>query len=195
MHALKFSEGEAYRRIRAVRAVRKRPELLACLQEGSLTLNSLVLLHPHLDLPHGDEALRRAKGLGTGALERVLAEYVTAPAERDTIRFVGMEAAGPAAPMPLTFETPAAISAGIACEPGAPPPVAVLPARRKLVRFKFMADEELFRLVRHAQALLRHKYPDGRLEGVFRDALTVLLAKRDPIFRSALAARLGGRKK
>jgi hypothetical protein len=30
------------------------------------------------------------------------------------------------------------------------------------------------------RALMRHKYPDGRLEGVLRDALKTLLARKNP---------------
>jgi hypothetical protein len=229
VHALKFSEGESYRRIRAVRGVRKRPELLACLQDGSLTLNSLVLLHPHLDLRHGDEALRRAKGLGTRALEKVLAEYVIVPIARDSIRFVGMsppplKAAEP--PMSLDFpsslpppDAPAAVTAAAppatvaaasppcfetavppqaaapSPSPAAAPSLPPVPPPPKLVRIGFTADESLHRMVLHAQQLMRHKYPDGSLEGIFRDALRLLIEKKDLGVRAAAAAaRRMGRK-
>jgi len=33
--------------------------------------------------------------------------------------------------------------------------------------------------MQRARALLRHKYPDGRLEGVLKDALAALLSKKD----------------
>ena len=55
------------------------------------------------------------------------------------------------------------------------------------VRFAFTADEELVLLVRRARELLRHKYSDGRLERIFKDALLALLEKKDPD-RQLLAA-------
>lgn len=66
-----------------------------------------------------------------------------------------------------------------------PPPVSAQP---KLVRIGFTADEGLHRLVLHAQQLMRHKYPDGSLEGIFRDALRLLIAKKDLGVRAAAAA-------
>lgn len=67
----------------------------------------------------------------------------------------------------------------------APPPASAPP---KLVRIGFTADEGLHRLVLHAQQLMRHKYPDGSLEGIFRDALRLLIEKKDLGVRAAAAA-------
>ncbi|MFA5141198.1 MAG: hypothetical protein WC728_18410 [Elusimicrobiota bacterium] len=50
----------------------------------------------------------------------------------------------------------------------------------KRVHFSFTADEEILILLRRAQEILRHKYPAGRFEQIFRDALIALLEKRDP---------------
>ena len=51
---------------------------------------------------------------------------------------------------------------------------------RHAVRIGFTADEAFFNLLKEAQAAMRHKYPDGRLDGVFRDALEALLRKKRP---------------
>lgn len=192
VHALRFSEGESYRRIRAVRAVRKRPGLLRMLEDGSLSLSALVLLHPHLDTPHGDEALQRAKGLGARQLERLLAEYGTAPVARDMMRFVGMEAPVPAEPQPGLTETPPFPVASVASEVSQETPEKKSipePVQRKLVRIGFTADESLHRMVLHAQQLMRHKYPNGSLEGIFRDALRLLIEKKDLGLRAEAAAK------
>jgi hypothetical protein len=198
VHALRFSEGESYRRIRAVRAVRKRPGLLRMLEDGSLSLSALVLLHPHLDTPHGDEALQRAKGLGARQLERLLAEYGTAPVARDMMRFVGMETAAPAVTLPVLAEAPTfPISASAASEvsQGAPAKESIPePVQRKLVRIGFTADEGLHRMVLHAQQLMRHKYPNGSLEGIFGDALKLLIEKKDPGVRAEAAAKRRARR-
>ncbi|MBI5246747.1 MAG: hypothetical protein HY923_06165 [Elusimicrobia bacterium] len=48
------------------------------------------------------------------------------------------------------------------------------------VRIAFTADESFAQLLEEVQAAMRHKYPDGRLEGIFRDALKALLRKNRP---------------
>jgi len=48
------------------------------------------------------------------------------------------------------------------------------------VRIAFTADARFFKLLKEAQAAMRHKYPNGRLDGVFRDALEALLRKKRP---------------
>lgn len=54
------------------------------------------------------------------------------------------------------------------------------------VRIAFTADAAFFKLMREAQSAMRHKYPDGRLDGVFGDALILLLRKKTPYaFRAA----------
>lgn len=62
-----------------------------------------------------------------------------------------------------------------------PKPAAGVPAvAAPGVRIGFTADASFHRLLREAQAAMRHKYPDGRLDGVFRDALEALLRKKTP---------------
>ncbi|MCX5796891.1 MAG: hypothetical protein NTY77_15455 [Elusimicrobia bacterium] len=71
--------------------------------------------------------------------------------------------------------------------PVPPPPVAPPalqpppggPAIIKRVQFAFTADEELLLLLRRAQEVLWHKYPSGRFEDIFRDALIALLQRKD----------------
>ena len=53
----------------------------------------------------------------------------------------------------------------------------------RVVRFAFSADESFYRMLEQARCLLRHKYPDGRLEGVLGDALQALIERRDPVLR------------
>jgi hypothetical protein len=73
--------------------------------------------------------------------------------------------------------------------PPPPPPAVVPPPAPRLVRFAFTADEEFYLLLERVRALMRHKYPDGRLEGVLRDALRALLERKDPLIRWETARR------
>lgn len=59
-------------------------------------------------------------------------------------------------------------------------PATTAPAVSPGVRVGFTADAAFFVLLREAQAAMRHKYPDGRLDGIFRDALKALLKKKRP---------------
>lgn len=78
----------------------------------------------------------------------------------------------------------------VCAPPAAPPavhapsgpanPAGEPPSSRHAVRIAFTADESFFRLMKEAQAAMRHKYPSGRLDGVFRDALEALLRKKTP---------------
>lgn len=110
-------------------------------------------------------------------------------------------AAVPAPPPPVEKAEPSAVAAApppplenaMPPAPAAPPPPATMPP--KLVRIGFTADEGLHRLVLHAQQLMRHKYPDGSLEGIFRDALRLLIAKKDMGVRAAAAAARKMRRK
>jgi hypothetical protein len=72
---------------------------------------------------------------------------------------------------------------------GAQPPggewQAVMPLTLDRVRIGFDAAVALLRLVDRAKQVLRHKYPEGRLEDVLRDALETLLERKDPDKRFA----------
>lgn len=48
------------------------------------------------------------------------------------------------------------------------------------VRIGFDAAAALAGLIDRARQVLRHKYPEGRLEDVFRDALEIFLDRKDP---------------
>jgi hypothetical protein len=94
-----------------------------------------------------------------------------------------------AAPLPvmeplLTFIPNETLSA-----PTPKPPPATKPpyVQSHSIRVSFSADAEFHKLMLRACALLRHKYPDGRLEGVLKDALVALLKRRDRGFGWAQA--------
>lgn len=84
--SLRLSEGAAYRRIRAVRAIRARPGAAALLRQGRLSLEALAILHPHLEDADGAELLERAAGLSTRAVEELVAARRPALPSRDLIR-------------------------------------------------------------------------------------------------------------
>jgi hypothetical protein len=189
VHCLGFSDDAAYRRIRAARAIRKFPPILDFMREGRLTLENVALLHPHLDDPDAATLVEQCLGLRKWQAQVLVAGRQIENKRRDVIRFCGSP---PPPPIATAAETPllnfvAAESTTAITAPEKPPAASrqfVSPSRAaapkvRTVRVSFSADAEFYALMQRARALLRHKYPDGRLEGVLKDALAALLAKKD----------------
>ncbi|MEQ1920654.1 MAG: hypothetical protein ABL955_15805, partial [Elusimicrobiota bacterium] len=198
--SLHWSESAAYRRIRAARAVRKFPMILEMLRDGRLHLEGVVILHAFIDDVDFASLLLRAMGLTTKGIESLVAGRRKDPPVRDVMRFVGVAAYSP---LPASHAEPdraLEIEAVRPQDDHQPPTVGVpsspAPAVEppKLVRIGFTADESLHRMVLHAQQLMRHKYPNGSLEGIFRDALRLLIEKKDLGVRAEAAARRRARR-
>lgn len=161
---LGYSEPSAYHRIRAARAINKMPRLPTLLRAGELHLRTLVLLHPHLDDERVDELVQKVQGKSARETEAFLAPLSPRPQPRDAIRVVAVQPS-PVDDMPL-FNV------------SAPPS---MPERAQLqALISFSANPVLLELLGEAKGLLWHKFPGGRLEDIFTEALRVLLEHKDP---------------
>jgi hypothetical protein len=189
VHKLGYSEGEAYFRIRVARAVRDFPQILDALRSRKLHLAAVVRLYPHLSAENADRLLAAAAGKSKRQVEMIAAELEPQPMTPDSIRIVATKP-GPC-PSP---EEALPLLAPLFSTGGASPPSGAhaTEAAVRQVRFGFTADEDLRLLVERAREILRHKYPHGRLEDIFRESLNALLDKRDPDRR--LLANLPRRK-
>ncbi len=195
VHQLHLSDDAAYRRIRAARAIRKFPPISVLFKNGTLTLETISLLNPFLEDSDAAVLVKSCIGLRKWQVQALLAGRKPETARRDVIRYCGPVIRTPlaASPTPLLdvkIETseplveaqrPIAVqkpaeAAAVSASPR------VYPIKVYAVRVSFTADGDFHLLMRRAQALLRHKYPDGRLEGVLKDALIALLRKRDRSF-------------
>ena len=67
-------------------------------------------------------------------------------------------------------------------------PGAGRPQQAPLARIAFTASEELLLKIERARALLRHKYPGGRMEQLAGEAFDALLARLDPVREPRRAA-------
>ncbi len=57
------------------------------------------------------------------------------------------------------------------------------------VKIEFVAEEGVAKMIERAKELLRHKYPEGKLEDLVREAFELLLDKKDPERMSSRAKR------
>jgi hypothetical protein len=200
VYGLRLSDGAAYKRIRAARAVRRFPAMLEMMRDGRLSLAAVSMLHPHLEDPDAAALIVSACGLRIRKLEALLSVRCPQGARREVVRFIGSaptlappvsDLSSEALPFDAVIDTVSPMFKEAVPPPPAPPPVLPpsVPPNPRLVRFAFTADEEFYLLLERVRALMRHKYPDGRLDGVLRDALRALLERKDPGIRWEMSRR------
>jgi hypothetical protein len=86
VRVLRFSEQEAYGRIKAARVAARFPVVLDRLADGSLNLTSVVLLSPHLTGDNHEELFAQAKHRTRREIERLLAALRPLPPVPTIIR-------------------------------------------------------------------------------------------------------------
>jgi hypothetical protein len=76
---LGMSEDQAFKRIRAARAVRRFPMVGAAVEEGRLHLSGVVLLAPHLTSDNVEALVSEASGKSKAEIEILLARLAPKP--------------------------------------------------------------------------------------------------------------------
>ena len=179
---LRLSEGEAYNRIEAARAVRKFPQVLELLRDGSLSLTTARMLASHLTHENAAALLELASGKSKRELEEVLAAQFPRPAVEASVRKLPAASAvatlsiapPPAMPLDGGERQPTAEAPEPVPRSARPAEVAPLSADQFLV--KFTASACTREKLRQAQDLLRHTIPSGDVAQIIDRALTLLLA-------------------
>ena len=191
---LHLSEHAAYGRIEAARATRRFPMVLERLAEGALTLTAVGLLAPHLTMDNHRELLDAARHKTKREVEQIVATLCPRPAVPSSVRKL------PSSPAQLPAARPTA-SAEAAIAPPTPSlqesetrrrPAALLgrapsvePLAPERYKVQFTLDGANMALLRRAQALMRHRVPDGDVGAVFTLALTALV---EAVEKTRLAA-------
>lgn len=182
---LGFEEGEAYRRIRVARVIRGFPEALEALKAKRVTSSSLVVLSPWLERKNVSEWLAAAAGKSRRDLEAlVAARYPQAP-QPDAVRNYPFHPLVVSAAPPRALEVEGA-AAGVPSAPDTPMGRLVegwqqlVPVSAERVRVGFDAAIAISHLLERVKQLLRHKYPEGRLEDLIREVLDAYLDRKDP---------------
>ena len=180
LYELHMSEGQAYKRIRAARAARRVPAILAAVEDGRLHLSAVVLLAPHLkhlSQEAAHELLGAAVHKTRAQLELLLAQRFPQP-DLPTL----VQAVAAPAPAVQPAETPTMQLAPGPVVPSTTPnavvPMEPLPPRAKVAplspsryALQVTVDEETHELLRYAQALLGHAVPSGDVAAVLKRAL------------------------
>lgn len=161
---LRYSEGAAYTRIRAARAIQDYPRVLDDLRSGAVHLESIARLYPYLTTENSSDLLNRAAGAPKRQILALVANFESERPERDVVR-----------PLPSKSAANADLKPDSSAQSAVP---SVLPAPSR-IRFAFTADDELVLIVDRLRGLLRHKHPAGRLEDIFKDAAKTLLDRID----------------
>ena len=158
---LGFSEGAAYNRITVARAARKLPATIDAVRKGSVHLAGMRLLAPHLTAHNCDVLLEKA----TGRTKDEIAELIAALAPR------------PAPPTLMRkLPEPRALPPAESAPRPSPPPRAVVPIAEETFKLQVAISREFRDELREAQALLRHRIPDGDLAAILRAAVKLLVA-------------------
>lgn len=204
--ALGFDEHESYRRIRAARVIRGYPEARTALEGKKVTIAALVALAPWLTRDNAGLWMKNAEGKSKRELEVLIAAHYPQAPQPDAIRNLPsrpilVSSAPPSAYEALAAGTvsldPHAGDASDAASDGAPTamegaPLTASPERLgwgwqqmspvavDRVRVGFDAASVVGRMIERVRQILRHKYPEGRLEDLIREALEAYLDRKDP---------------
>jgi hypothetical protein len=147
---LGLSEGASYRRIHAARAMADYPIIGEQLESGKVHLSAISMIAPHLTETNCAELLDKVAGKTKREIEIVVATLAPKGDSKDVI---------------VRLHSPQE-------------DLEIRSAER--VRFAFCADHGFLKRFDRARDLLWHKFPEGRLEDIFDDAIEALLDKRDP---------------
>lgn len=164
--ALGMSENAAFTRSMAARTVRRFPALLPRLENGELSLSTMLLLRPHLGADDMEELVAGAAGKSKREVEALLARRRPKPDVPSRIDRVD------APPLALP-SLDAGATATLTPPAERPPRIAPLSEDRHEVRFTVSTAtrEKLER----ARDLMRHRNPSGDLGVVVDRALDLLL--------------------
>ena len=187
---LHLSEAEAFLRIRAARASRKYPVLLAMLADGRLHLSAIGMLAPHLTAANCEPVLARAIHKSKREIEELVAELSPKPDVPSTVRKLPSLPARTPPPSPPSQLRPDALKIEMPPLPpilvAAPlPPCPTPPATRAVVeplaptryKIQFTASAAFREKIEKLATLMRPSVPDGDLAAILEEAVTEKLER------------------
>jgi 5-methylcytosine-specific restriction endonuclease McrA len=194
---LGFSEDVTYSRITVARAARHLPGIIDVIRAGQVHLTGVRLLVPHLTPENHREILSRAAGKPKGEIEELVVSLAPRPIVPDEIRKLPAQpglALQPAGADTTTPSNEPTLSAQPAANQSIAPTsgdrqLRSAPARQSAAvsvmaplapdafKIQFTGSRALRDKLREAQALLRHRVPNGDLASVVELALDALIGQ------------------
>ena len=184
LRVLHLREGAAFRRIAAMRVVRRLPVVAEALRDGRLCLSTVAVLESLLTEANVRELVARAALLTKAEVERLVVTLQPRTAPKDGLRLLPSKKAQPRETHPpvderstptVSVPTPPA-SAALQLAP--PPARATLePVTADTYSLRVTVDAALEKDIEELKALLSHKIPNGDLMAVLREAVQCALEK------------------
>ena len=185
LRVLHLREGAAFRRIAAMRVLRRLPALAEALRDGRLCLSTVTVLGPLLTEENVGELVTRAAFLTKADVERLVVTLQPRTAPKDGLRLLpSKKAQPPETRMPV--DDPATPAVSVATAPPAPaalklahPPsrATLEPVTADTYSLRVTVDAALEKEIEELKALLSHKIPNGDLTAVVREAVQCALEK------------------
>jgi hypothetical protein len=194
---LRFSDAAAWNRIQAARAVRRFPEILDLLADGTINMTTIRLLGPHLTKENWRSLMAEAAGQGTRLVKKIVARIAPKPEVATTIRklpapSVAMLTEPTAPPGPLGIGESASAASMIvapAVLPGVAQPESHRPVLEPLAperyRLQMTMDEQVHDDLRWLQDAMRREIPNGDAAVIVARAIREL---RERVAKKAFAA-------
>ena len=174
---LKYSESQAYKRIKAARCINEYPETREMLAEAKLNLCTIVLAYKELSAENKEELLNKLSGTSKRKAEKILASDKPITKAPDKIKAIGK--------VDKSSESLAIFTC-----PGASSENSKLEEQEVLHEIKFQAADEFVEKLEEVKSLLSGKFPRGAsLEEVFSECMEAYLDKHSPIRREKRRAK------
>ncbi len=185
LRVLHLREGAAFRRIAAMRVLRRLPVVAEALRDGRLCLSTVAVLGPLLTEANVGELVARAAFLTKVEVERLVVTIQPRTAPKDGLRLLPSKKAQPREiPTPVDEPSTPAVSAATAPPTPAslqlaPPPsrATLQPVTADTYSLCVTVDAALKNELEELKALLSHKIPKGDLTAVVREAVQCALEK------------------
>src|SRR6188768_1234218 len=191
---LRFSDAAAWNRIQAARAVRRFPEILDLLADGTINMTTIRLLNPHLTSDNWRALMDEAAGKGTREIKKIVARLAPKPDVATAIRKLPASSAVMASDQPESSNQVGMVEVLGATDVSAPAAPAAQPeSRRPIVeplaperyRLQMTMDEQAHDDLRWLQDALRRETPNGDAAVIVARALREL---RQRVEKKAFAA-------
>jgi 5-methylcytosine-specific restriction endonuclease McrA len=193
LRVLHLREGAAWRRISAMRLVRRFPQLADALRDGRLCLSTVGLLGPVLTEANAGELIAAAAFKTKAEVDKLVAGLAPRAAPKDGVRKLPSTAAAADAALPLATMSepfplpvpgcgredrpgPSSGAASASTPPVARPPT-VRPVSADAYSLRVTLDAGLKAELDELTALLGHKVPNGDVAAVLRVAVRCAIEK------------------